>query len=343
MKLLQFNLRSLILMALSGVALLTGACGASVQQIIPTSRPSLTPTLTIIASATADAATPTRTPATPQVTQGPSPTALFGPTRTPSEQQAATRAVNNPNAPRIEFFRANQDAVAPGDSVTLFWSVRGVRSAVIYRLDAQGQRNLVYNIPPDGSETVRTGVRERGRVEFVLVAGEPPNQSQQTVIVALACPITWFFAPSPSDCPNEEPEPTIITEMAFERGRMFYVESTNRVYVLFNDGRTPAWTSFENRYDPAVHPELDENFERALVGTGFKQPLGRLGFVWRGSDTVRTRLGNGIAEELRFDGFLQTAPVSGSGGGNSLYISSADSKVVQLLPNGEQWQIITPS
>jgi hypothetical protein len=316
-----------------------------VQQVIPTARPSLTPTLTITAFPTIDprAVTPSATP-TPQVTQGPSPTPLFGATRTPSDEQTPTRAANNPNAPRIEFFRADAEVIAPGDSVTLFWSVRGVRTAVIYRLDAQGNRNLVYNIPPDGSETVRTSTRERGRVEFVLVAGEPPNQTQATVIVGLACPIAWFFAPPPSECPNEEAQPSLVIEMPFERGRMFYVEASNRVYALFNDGRSPAWVSFENRYDPAIHPELDENFERALVGTGFKQPLGRLGFVWRGSDSVRTRLGNGIAEEQRFDGFVQTAPIAGtSGSANSVYLTSADSKVIQLLPDGEQWQIITPS
>lgn len=232
--------------------------------------------------------------------------------------------------------------VAPGDSFTLFWSVRGVQNAVIYRLDERGERSLVYNIPPDGNESIRTFERERGTIEFVLVAGEGADQVQQSVRVSLSCPIPWFFQPSPEECPTEEAQPAQIIEMPFERGRMIYVSTSDRVYALFNDGRSPAWVSFEDRYDPAIHPEIDENFERALVGTSFRQPLGRLGFVWRGNDSVRNRLGNGTSEEVRIEGFAQTAPVTG-GTGSSLYLSSADTRVLQLLPAGEQWQIITPN
>lgn len=235
--------------------------------------------------------------------------------------------------------------IAPGDPVTLFWSIRGVPRAVIYRLDAAGQRNLVYNIPPDGSETIRTNARDRGRIEFLLVVGEGATQVQQSVIVTLDCPTPWFFVPSPQACPNEDAQEASIIEMAFERGRMFYLSSNNRVYALFNDGRSPAWLSFENRFDPAIHPQRDENFELALAGTPFQQPLGILGFVWRGSDTVRTRLGNGIAAETRLNGFVQTAPIVTAGGttGVSTFFSSADGTIMQLLPGGASWQIITPS
>lgn len=327
------------------IILLAAGCGATAQQVIPTARPSLTPTLTTTITPTPDDVEPTAVPTTavPESTSGPSPTPLFGPTRTPSGTQTVSNpGPRGPNAPRIEFFRANAEIIAPGDSATLFWSVRGVQNAVIYRLDSSGQRTVVYNIPPDGSETIQTTTRERSGIEFLLVAGEGAEQVEQSVIIRLACPITWFFEPPPEDCPNEEPQPAQLVEMPFERGRMLYNSVNNRVYALFNDGRSPAWVSFENRYDPAVHPELDENFERALVGTSFKQPLGSLGFVWRGNDSVRTRLGNGTAEELRYDGFSQTAPLR-SGSGQSLYISSSDAKVIQLLPGGDQWQIITPN
>jgi len=43
---------------------------------------------------------------------------------------------------------------------------------------------------------------------------------------------------------------TLIKEQTFERGRMVYIADENTVYVLFNDGGSPAWTEFENQYDP---------------------------------------------------------------------------------------------
>jgi hypothetical protein len=211
---------------------------------------------------------------------------------------------------------------------------------VIYRLDREGNRTLVYNVPPDGSQTVQTSSRDRGYVEYVLVVGQGGEQVQQSLVIPLACPVEWFFRPAPESCPNAPAAETLIIEQDFERGRMIYIAERNRIYVLFNDATQPAWSDFPNLYDPAVHPERDENFDRALVGTGFVQPVARLGFIWRGRDSVRNRLGNALAPELSFEGFAQVAPV---GGGDSLFISSSSATVLQLLPGGESWQILTPS
>jgi hypothetical protein len=118
---------------------------------------------------------------------------------------------------------------------------------------------------------------------------------------------------------------------------MLYTERDDRVYVLFNDGLAPAWVAFDNRYDPAVHPESEASF---VPPPGFVQPLAILGFVWRGNDLVRNRLGLATQPEAGYDGFVQTA--AEPGGESSLYASSADGAVLQLVPGGEAWQIITP-
>ncbi|HEX2622757.1 MAG TPA: hypothetical protein VHL11_21510, partial [Phototrophicaceae bacterium] len=218
----------------------------------------------------------------------------------------------NPNAPRIEYFAADSATIAPGGEVTLFWSTRNVERAVIYRLDETGQRTLAYNIGPDGRQTINISANERGKVDFVLIVGEGAQEAQQVVSIPISCPIIWFFAPAPEDCPSDEAQNTEIIEQDFERGRMVYLGESNRVYALFNDGRSPAWVDFPNLYDPAIHPERDESFEAALAGTGMVQPVGKLGFVWRGNDTVRTRLGVGLSPETNYDGFVQRAPTRGS-------------------------------
>jgi hypothetical protein len=325
-----------LLLALAAAALT--ACAPAARQIIPTERPTATQTLTPTPSRTPGfGATPTVTPPSLTQTAGPSPTSIFGATSTPAAAPSTPTRVLNPNAPRIEFFTTDVLQVAPGDSLTLFWSVRGTRGAVIYRIETDGTRGNLWNVPPDGSLTVTTRRRDRGQVTYLLSAGEGDLLTEQMLSVPLSCPDPWFFQPPPDACPTGPSEPTTLIEQSFERGRMVYIQSRNRVYALFNDGRTPAWISFENRYNPATHPELDENFERAIP-PGFVQPLRILGFTWRGNDVVRSRLGLGLQAEIGYEGFIQTVI---AGTREELYLNSADGSVLLLLPGGDAWQIIT--
>ncbi|MBI5670306.1 MAG: hypothetical protein HZC41_20110 [Chloroflexi bacterium] len=322
------------------ITALLSACGAGAPLVIPTARPTVTATYTETPTRTPGASVRLVSPTPPALTAtfGPSPTALFGPTRTPAQQSTPTR-VANPNAPRIEFFTSDTLAVAPGSPVTLFWSTRGANGAVIYRLDQNGVRNQLWNVAPDGNLSVPTRRADRGQVSFVLSVGDGALKTEQTLTLPLTCPDAWFFQPAPDNCPRGPAQPTTLLEQPFERGRMVYVQAQDTVYALFNDGLEPAWVAFDNRYDPAVHPELDETFERSLP-PGLVQPKRILGFVWRGNDLVRNRLGLGVAEETAYEGFLQT--VGADEEAENLYLNSADGTVLQLLPNGQSWQIITP-
>lgn len=319
--------------------ILLGACAPAAQQIVPTARPTITPTFTPTNTRTpgprdvTPTTTPTRPPASP--TGGPSPTALLGATSTPDSDVTPTR-VPNPNAPRIEFFTSDVRAVAPGSEVTLFWSTRGADGATIYRLDPGGTRNQLWNVPPDGNLTVATRSDDRGTVDFLLSVGEGADRTEQPLSLPLSCPVAWFFVPPPQECPNDEPLETVIVEQPFVRGRMIYIEEQDQVYALFNDGFDPAWVTFQNRYNPVIHEAFIEGFPEP---PGRVQPVGILGFVWRNSDAVRSRLGLGTEQEFSFDGFVQTAPAAGEG--DSLYISSSGGTVLQLLPEGASWQIIT--
>ena len=320
--------------------LLVSGCGATAVQIVPTARPTATATST---------GAPTRTPArdvTPTVvptslpmtaTGGPSPTPLFGPTVTAVAAVPTNEISLNPNAPRIEFFTSDAAAVAPGSTVTLYWSTRGARDAVIYQI-VRGVRNRVWNVGPDGSLPVATNRSDRGTADFVLRVGEGIQFVEQTLSIPLACPDVWFFQPPPEACPTAPARDTQLIEEPFERGRMLSVASNDQIYALFNDGLAPAWLVIQNRFDPAIHPESDPSFAAALP-PGYYQPLRRLGFVWRGNDTVRNRLGLAIQPEASYNGFTQASV--GPDGTQTLYISSADSTVLQLLPQGGSWQIIT--
>lgn len=318
--------------------LLASGCGATALQVVPTARPTATATPTGAPTRTpARDVTPTVPPTSPPTTPtgGPSPTPLFGPTITVVAQPTDSQSLN-PNAPRIEFFTSDASAVAPGNTVTLFWSTRGARDAVIYQL-VRGVRNRVWNVGPDGSLPVTTSRSDRGTADFVLHVGEGSQFVEQNLSIPLACPDVWFFQPSPEACPRPAQETQLIEE-PFEQGRMLYDAATDQIYALFNDGLAPAWLVVQNRFDPAIHPESDPDFAAALP-PGYYQPLRRLGFVWRGNDTVRNRLGLAIQPEANYNGFTQTSVTTE--GAQTLYISSADGTVLQLLPQGASWQIIT--
>lgn len=319
------------------LAILLAGCGADAAPVVPTERPTQTPTLTLTPSMTPDAdatATPTLTPAPRTATFGPTPTPLFG---EPVVAQAATIEATalNPNAPRIEFFTTDVSAAAPGSPVNLFWSSRNAIGANIYRL-IDGERNQVYPVPPDGQITVQTRRADRGALEFLLTVTDGRLTAEQRLSIPIACPDTWFFQPAPDACPTAPAQETSIIEQPFERGRMLYVQSSNTVYALLNDGRAPAWIALPNRFDPAVHAESEPEFNPPA---GYYQPLRILGFVWRGNDTVRNRLGLATSPEFSFSGFVQSAP---DGSNTIVYASSADGTVLQLLPDGDVWQIITP-
>jgi hypothetical protein len=315
--------------------LLMSACDAGTELIVPTDPPTITPTFTPSPSRTPGRdATPTQRPTQiAQATGGPSPTPLFGATRTPlpPDFPTATRPFN-PNAPRIEFFTSDPLAVQPGSSITLFWSARGVDSAVIYRLDEDGNRTQAYNVAPDGNLPLTTRSSDRGDLRFLLTIGEGANYTEEAILIPLQCPIEWFFAPPPEDCADNAPVETTIVDMTMERGRMVYIQSSDIIYALFNDGQQPSWLSFNNRYDPTIHPPRDENAPPDML-----QPLDQLGYVWRSDNDVRNRLGLGLQEAITIDGFVQTSTVRGE---EIIYISGANGVVLQVLPGNEIWQVI---
>jgi hypothetical protein len=282
--------------------------------------------------------TPTISPTPPPMTAtgGPSPTPLFGAAATSvGEATQPGGSSLNPNAPRIEFFTSDTSAVAPGSTVTLYWSTRGAREAVIYQL-VRGVRNRLWNVGPDGSLPVQTNRNDRGSVEFVLSVGREAEYVEQHLAIPVACPDVWFFQPPPEACPTAPAQDSQLIEESFERGRMVYIAQNNQIYALFNDGLAPAWLVLDDRYDPATSPESDPSF---VPPAGLYQPLRRLGFVWGGNDTVRNRLGLAIQPESVFNGFVQSSTTDGA---QTLYVSSSDGTVLQLLPQGDSWQIITP-
>lgn len=314
--------------------LLLSSCGAQAVVIVPTAQPTPTVTPTPAPTRTPDrAATATLTPTLPG---GATTTPLFGAPIVATGIVPTARALN-PNAARIEFFTTDVLSIAPGQPVNLYWSTLGTSDAAIYRIEG-GLRAQVWNVAPDGSLSVPTRRSDRGALDFVLSAGEGDQRVEQSLSVPLSCPDIWFFQPPPQACPAGAPQETTVSEQPFERGRLAYIGVSNTLVALFNDGSAPAWESFPNRYDPAVHPEFEPSFQPP---PGFYQPVRALGFLWRGNDRTRNRLGLATQPQSDFSGFTQSSVNADDA--LTLYITSADGSVLELLPEGELWRIIAPN
>ena len=320
------------------VILLLAACGAAEQPVLPTPRPTFTPSLEPSATFTrVFNASPTPTALQPAVaTAGPSPTFILGavPTR-PNWTPTATALSYAPGELQIEYFTTDTTSLKPGDKLTLFWSAKGVEKAIIYRLDPAGKRGQLWNVGRAGSLDVTTRSEDRNSVQFLLSIGDANTHLEQTLAVPIGCTEVWFFDPQPDGCPASTAVVTTEVQQPFEKGMMIWVQSQARVYVLFNDGQQPAWATYPDDFKDG-QPETDPSINPP---SGKLQPRRGFGLAWRSHPRVRDRLGWATSPEIPFDGTFQGDATVDNG---VMYIRAQDRNVFGLFNKGDSWKLITP-
>ena len=335
---LQHRWASIVRVGMLALVGLTAACGAVAEPVLPTVRPTYTPSLEPSATATRifnATPTPTRAQAATTPTEGPSPTPLMGPIPTQSPLTITpTQGLVLGNL-EIEYFTTNASSLRPGDKLTLFWSTKGVEKATIYRLDAKGKRQQLWNVARAGSIEVATKAEDRDVVQFLLTIGDATNHLDQTLAVPLSCSEPWFFEPQPSAC---APSPAIVSaevEQTFERGVMVWVQAQTRIYVLFNDNQKPLWAYYPDEFKDG-QPDRDPGLSPPA---GLFQPIRGFGLVWRTREKVRERLGWATGAEFPFDGMLQG---DGTVEGGVMYIRDKSGNILELSDKGVSWKLITP-
>jgi hypothetical protein len=319
------------------------ACSSEAEPVFPTPRPTVT--ITPTSTVTPTAVPPTDVPVQPltviTATFGPSPTALIGATPLVAIKPTATlpppAALGSLN---IEYFTTDAVTVHPGDAVTLYWSITGIDQALIYRLNDDGSHDQVWQVRRSGSVTVITRTTDKLQTRFTISVGDSMGRIERT----LAIPLTggqcadnkltataapgWFFAPSPTECPGMAPLLTAAAQQPFEHGQMIWMGSQTQIYVLFNDGKTPAWNVYNDTFKDG-QPDRDSSLNPPANLT---QPIRGFGLIWRAQPTVRDRLGWAIGAEQGFDGAYQidsntVAPMQ--------YLRLHDLSVVQLAGSAD--------
>ncbi len=326
-----------------GLALLLVACGGNAQPNIVTIAPSPThtpppspPAMPVSAvPSPLPSATPTaRTPTAP--TPGPSPTNPLAPTLSPAPATLTATSAPSRAGLSIEYFTTDTASVRPGDTVTLFWSTRGATSARIYRLDAEDERVWRWDVNVSGKLVVATGGEDRELARFVLEAANASTSVEQPLLIPLSCPETWYFDPPPESCPAAPAQLTTQAEQTFERGRMIWVDVQDRIYVLFEDGGSPAWAQYSDDFQEG-DPDRDESL---VAPPGLQQPIRGFGLVWRSNPRVRDRLGWATTPEVAFEGAIQADSQEPSVA--TTYLRTRDGAILALDALTGEWEMLPP-
>lgn len=331
--------RAAFIFVLGLLATLT-ACGGNAQPVVFTLEPT-TPvpasseTPTAISVANIPVYTATFQPATTP-TLGPSPTNLLAPTRTPAP--ATLTATREPTLAglTVEYFTTDSEAVTPGDNVTLFWSVKGADQAQIYRVNDDGERIYRWDVEAQGKITVGTRASDRDVARFVLTADMPGTNVEQELLIPLRCADVWFFEPPPEACSATDPQVSDQVEQNFEHGRMIWVAAEDRIYVIFEDDRSPQWAQYPDDFEEG-QPERDESL---VPPSGMLQPMRGFGKVWRENENVRNRLGWAAGPEVSYEGMYQSDSAEPSVA--TLYLRMLNGGILALNAESREWEMLPP-
>ncbi len=239
--------------------------------------------------------------------------------------------------PTIDFFSANIDITDPGETIELQWQTTNAVSVTLYHMMASGQFGTFWNVSPTGSMTYHIPASTRNYEQFMLYANnEAGDYTSAGVTIILNCPYSWFFSPAPAICAQDAAPDTAGAEQQFEHGFMIWVESEDRIYVLFDDDIfSPKWASFTDEWadgqpinDPSLTPP-----------TGLYQPERGFGLVWREEQGIRDRLGWALAPE---SGFVTAVQHTSYYKYNEIYIRALDSNIWYLKAERSGWEKITP-
>jgi len=314
------------------------ACGGNAQPLIVTLAPSATPTATETPRAAAGVVyhtstpVPTRMPTTP--TPGPSPTPLIAPTASPAAATlTATRAPTRIGL-TVEYFTTDSEYVTPGQNVTLFWSTRGAQAARIFRVNDEGTRIFQWDVNIAGTLTIATRSSDREVARFVLEAQSGETVVEQQLLIPLRGPEVWFFDPPPDACPAGPYQFSQQAEQTFERGRMIWVQSQDRIYVIFEDGLAPRWVQYPDNFAEG-DPERDDSL---VAPPGLEQPVRGFGAVWRANPRVRERLGWANSPEIAFEGMIQADSAEPSVA--TQYLRMREGAILALNARTTEWTII---
>lgn len=150
------------------------------------------------------------------------------------------------------------------------------------------------NQPPTQIVVVVTATPEETSIEAT------PEASETASAPALTVP-TATFTPQPTATTDPLPTPVIsqiqVAEQVFEKGRMFWLQPVDQIWVLVvtREGGGD-WSVYQDTFEDG-EPESDPSI---VPPNGFQQPERGFGKLWRENPDVREALGWAITPEFGY-------------------------------------------
>jgi hypothetical protein len=162
---------------------------------------------------------------------------------------------------------------------------------------------LIFVAACQGSTTTEFVIEMTREVTRIVVVTATPEDGALTITAtASTATATSELTPTATatestvDLPDPIVQEIIVSEQQFERGRMFYLQPTDEIWVMFEDpnGLGGRWELFDNTWEEGM-PELDPELE---TPEGLSQPIRGFGKLWRENDELREALGWALETEV---------------------------------------------
>ncbi|MBC7812137.1 MAG: hypothetical protein H7175_13365 [Burkholderiales bacterium] len=106
------------------------------------------------------------------------------------------------------------------------------------------------------------------------------------------------FSPTPDLMPTATMSQILVAEQVFEKGRMFWLQPTDQIWVMIVDGEGEGrWSIFNDTFEDG---ELESDPEMISPEEGLLQPERGFGKLWRMNEEVQDALGWGITPEFGY-------------------------------------------
>jgi len=163
---------------------------------------------------------------------------------------------------------------------------------------------LMFVAACQGSTTTEFVIEMTREVTRIVVVTATPEDGAPTATATAATTtpdtpeltVTASATESTVELPDPIVQEIIVSEQQFERGRMFYLQPTDEIWVMFEDpnGLGGRWEQFDNTWEESM-PELDPELE---APEGFSQPIRGFGKLWRENGEIGDALGWALETEV---------------------------------------------
>lgn len=303
-----------------------------------------------LATATAAASLPTRTPAptraaavNPTAAGSPLPTIVIATlpmsTLTPRPSPTATLS----GAAILSFTVVPTTTQRLGDKLSVQWQTTGDQSALCaYTLTPQGpveRPNECSDVSSQGSKTLTITENDLAWSGLLLRTTRGKDTARGLAPLTLGCHglRDWFFTPSPPTCPQAPAITTSAAAQPFEHGLMLWLKQPDAFYVFFDSDKPSGMFQFVSapyNFTPGASPD---NRVSETPPAGMFEPVSGFGQIWRGEivgmDNLRARLGWATAPEAPFETSSQCELANSAFNLWSCFLRRPDGKVLHLHPD----------